>query len=376
MADNKTNLRELSVAVIFGLINREISFSPEQLRNPKIFWEYAEQLISSDISSAKNILKLKSFDGEYSAILNNGYRLANAIITNKYFKFNQHEKILWNGYDTQKEVPYDITIGKYKFSLKEKSNILTNMGLYELLNCLTGSNYSNGVHIFKKYAPHEYNEWFQKTWELMIQYLKLYQNKWSITWNKGQKKSSIILLPDKVILSFNNNTINLPILCNLAHYEKFTPIEIKEEVFAKFINKNLRYDNEYKAVKRVCAITATSAIASDISNHLHNTNGIAKFLRIYDECYYYAKTTPQKIEIYKVPSIKTFSNNIVIESITSSVPDTQANLLTTIRNSKTNKQLIIRNECRFSHGQFNGVPEAKMYYENNGSLLTIYEEIN
>ena len=81
------------------------------------------------------------------------------------------------------------------------------------------------------------------------------------------------------------------------------------------------------------------------------------------------------VEIFKVPSIISFGNDIIIESIESSVPNNQANILTTIKNKKTGQTLVLRNECRFSHGQFNGTPEAKMYYENGGSLEVIYERI-
>ena len=77
----------------------------------------------------------------------------------------------------------------------------------------------------------------------------------------------------------------------------------------------------------------------------------------------------------KVPNIQSFGNDIIIESIKGSVPDKQANILTTIKNTKTNQTLVIRNECRFSHGKFNGTPEAKMYYERGGSLDIIYERI-
>ena len=88
-----------------------------------------------------------------------------------------------------------------------------------------------------------------------------------------------------------------------------------------------------------------------------------------------SKTTNAGVEIYKVPSQKNYLNTIRIEKIEGSVPNSQANILTTIVNNKNNTKLVLRNECRFSHGQFNGTPEAKMYYERGGSLLVIYEKI-
>ena len=120
---------------------------------------------------------------------------------------------------------------------------------------------------------------------------------------------------------------------------------------------------------------ATEALVNELNTNLNYKAGLPRFLRIHNSEYYYAKTTSTKVEIFKVPSLASFGSDIVIESIKSSVPNTQANILTTIKNNKTGKKLVLRNECRFSHGQFNGTPEAKMYYECDGSLLVIYESI-
>ena len=78
-----------------------------------------------------------------------------------------------------------------------------------------------------------------------------------------------------------------------------------------------------------------------------------------------------QVEIFKIPAAKFFTDNIVVDSIKASVPESQANILTTIRNTATNKTLTFRNECRFSHGQFNGTPEAKLYYENDMDTLDV-----
>lgn len=109
--------------------------------------------------------------------------------------------------------------------------------------------------------------------------------------------------------------------------------------------------------------------------NLNYSSGIARFLRIHEHSYYYAKTTSLGVELYEVPSKDTFISTIQITSIIGSVPDKQANILTTIKNIETNQTLVLRNECRFSHGQFNGTPEAKLYYEHGGSLEIIYKKI-
>ena len=168
----------------------------------------------------------------------------------------------------------------------------------------------------------------------------------------------------------------LPINCNLTNFENNTSSKTREHVFSKFINHNLSNNTNYNNTKKACAITATNALAKELTENLNYHAGLPRFLRIHNHEYYYAKTTHTGISILKVPDINSFGNDIIIESIKGSVPDTQANILTTIKNKKTNQTLVIRNECRFSHGQFNGTPEAKMYYESGSSLDIIYENIN
>ena len=131
----------------------------------------------------------------------------------------------------------------------------------------------------------------------------------------------------------------------------------------------------YNEAKKHCAVVASDNLAEELRNNLNYHAGLPRFLRIHNSEYYYAKTTNTGIQIYKVPSLQSFRNDIIIESINGSVPNKQANILTTIKNQKTGETLVLRNECRFSHGQFNGTPEAKMYYERGGSLLVIYETI-
>ncbi len=96
--------------------------------------------------------------------------------------------------------------------------------------------------------------------------------------------------------------------------------------------------------------------------------------RINKESYYYAKTTNSTIEVYKIPSQANFLSKIKISNISSKVPASQLNLYTTIENTETSKKLIVRNELRYSHGQLNGTPEAKMYL-SEGTLLIAYEEV-
>lgn len=378
MADIKTHLRELSVATTVGLLSTDVSFQKNDLYDSKHFLSYARQVISGDISSADNLATETIFTGELKQIVDNGYQLGKAIYEHPYFHIDKNSKITWQGNNTQKDDPIDITIGDYGFSLKEESFILENMGLYKLLNCYTGSAYKKR-HIFSDYARSEYEAWFTATWEELIKTLTLTGN-WSYNDAVKEKSGMIISEGDSIKLEyFLKGKLEafsvLPKNCNLSTFERNTSSKTREQVFSKYINQNLDNNANYNAAKKACAVAASNALANELNRNLNYNAGLPRFLRIHCCTYYYAKTTSSGVEILKVPSIDSFGNDIVIESIVGSVPDKQANILTTIKNKKTGKTLVLRNECRFSHGQFNGTPEAKMYYEHGGSLEVIYEKL-
>ncbi len=376
MADLKTHLREISVAVTVGLLAKGNKFTLENLYNKKFFFDAATNIIKEDVTSA-----ISNNSGNYSTelcqIIKNGYNLGRKIYESDEFNIDKDSEINWKGNDTQKDDPIDIVIGNYKFSLKEESFILENMGLYKLVNCFTGTTYKRR-HIFKDYALTEYTTWFLTTWNEMVKIVGNYGGSWHIS--KNEKESIIEISDINVTFKlFNNNKLIsksvLPIDCTLEIFEKRTNSKTREKVFSKFIKNELSDNINYNNKKRECAISATTKLSKELKDNLNYDAGLPRFLRIHDFEYYYAKTTATELAIYKVPSIDNFQTNIVIDSIVSSVPDKQANILTTIRNKKSGKTLVLRNECRFSHGQFNGTPEAKMYYESGGSLLTIYESI-
>ena len=203
---------------------------------------------------------------------------------------------------------------------------------------------------------------------------------WQYVNPRKPKGASITIAGDSVVLDYIEKGRSaarciLPLNCSLDKYENNTTAKTREEVFAKFINQCLDSNYDYTFSKKQCAIAASEALADELNNNLNYRAGLPRFLRIHNFEYYYAKTTPYGVEVLRVPSIKDFGNSIKIESIEASVPSTQANILTTIVNINTGRHLVLRNECRFSHGQFNGTPEAKMYYEHGGSLLAIYEPI-
>ncbi|MGN1356344.1 MAG: hypothetical protein ACI4VX_01485 [Succinivibrionaceae bacterium] len=379
MADFKTDLRELSVATTLGLLVNNINFRLEDLFRQDFFWYYVRNVVpeAHDAFQSPNTDTL--FSDELQQIINNGYNLGLTIFNHPHFILHRGDQISWRGFDTKKDDPIDVYVGAYGFSLKEESFILENMGLYKLLNCYTGSSYKKR-HIFKDYAIKEYNHWFFVTWNLKIHWLSNNNNYWSYENLAKFKKTEIYIYQGEVIFNLyqNSQIIEQSILnisSNLSDFENRTSAKTREEVFSRFINMNLSNNNDYNQAKKNCAVIATQNLAKELIENLNYAAGLPRFLRIHDKEYYYAKTTNHGVEIYRVPSIVDFHREIVIDDIESYVPESQANIITTIRNKITGKVLKLRNECRFGHGQFNGTPEAKMYYENKGTLDIIYERL-
>lgn len=374
MADIKTNLRELSVALSIGLlINKQEEIRQDDLFRGERFFYLASKFIDTDISSAASISNIKEFSPDLIEIVKNGTRLGKEIYSTPYFKFNNSDCIKWVGYDTQKGDPIDLIVGHYKFSLKEDSFILKNMGLYELLNILTGSNYSKGkIHVFNDFSKTKYDDWFNLTWTALIKALKNADR--NIIINNGLSEICLDKL-NNVVFQFSNKISVIPsnIQTN-EEFMKFTNSTTREKVFSKWINEYFSNNDEYITLKKACAEEAGQKICRYISQNLKEQN-LYKFLQILDFEYYYAKTTDKEILVYKIPSKEDFDRNISFEECHYEIPESQLNIITTLRNLQTNSKLTFRNECRFSHGQFNGSPEAKMYVRKKTPLSDIYQPI-
>lgn len=366
MADVKTHLRELSVAVTIGCLLKGIRFEKESLYNSKFFYNAAQQIVTNDISIAENILEYPFFEGELRTVIDNGYELGVAIFNCREFEFNNDDRIFWIGGDTQKGDPIDLVIGDYRFSLKEESFILTNMGLYTLLNTLTGSQYNRGLHVFSQFAHDEYDEWFRIAWNNFVAYLRE-----NLSWYYNQL-SYAYLDDEYVILVFGNKRSTIPIdIQTNEEYMRYTCSETREKVFSKWINCFLDSDEEYLEAKRRCSEVAGRSVSALISNN-YQEEGMLDFFRVYDFSYYYAKTTSNGVEVLRVPERYSFGAIMEFVGCNYDVPRSQLNIHTYFRNLVTNVEIEFRNECRFSHGQFNGTPEAKMYIGRNASLTTIY----
>lgn len=374
MADIKTNLRELSVALSIGLlIKKQEEISQDELFHGDRFFYLASKIIDSDISSAEEISNLKELPYDFVEIVKNGIRLGTAIYNNQNFEFNNNDTIKWVGNDTQKGDPVDIIIGKYKFSLKEDSFILKNMGLYELVNVLTGANFTKGkLHVFNDFSKKEYDEWFSFSWNYLIHALKTRNS--PIYVNNSLSKIHINA-ENNVVFQYLDKISEIPANINTnEEFMKYTCSVTREKVFSKWINENLSYNNDYLSLKKRCAEEAGQKICLYITQN-YNEGNLFKFLQIYPFEYYYAKTTSKDLSVYRIPPIGEFNNHISFEDCHYEVPESQLNIITTLKNLQTNCKLTFRNECRFSHGQFNGSPEAKMYIRKKTPMSEIYEPI-
>lgn len=363
MADIKTHLRELSplLAFVEDTVNIEIL-------TPNEFIE----IINKTFPTLRNIPLNMGLNSEFTdtekLIISRGIKLGETLI--RKFEIDKVPEVEWSGNSTHSLIPVDLKINNIKISLKEESFILENMGLYRYINLMTGKDSNRGSsHIFMDFAAKEYNEWFNYSWN----YLVKSQLDWEYTGR--DYKSSIKFLNDKVLFQYNEIKTELPNEVNLGieAYTRLTTNKIREKVFSKWLKQFLERDNEYLRLKKKCSISAGDRLVNYINQNLNPTNiNLRRLLRVYDEEYYYAKTTKLGVKVYRIPNSKEFSQLITIDEIKFSVPNSQLNIITTLQNTLTKSKLILRNEVRFSHGQFNGTPEAKMYYDKSSDLSTIY----
>lgn len=375
MADILTHLRELSFG--YGILKypkSDFNDSPEE------FLAFCKQkIIYCDKLQRVHISKNQEYftDIEMKTI-KNGLKLSSYVHAKKIIDTKKDYTVEWLGAQTQSGLAYDIMVNGVPFSLKEESFVLHNMGLYQLINIITDKDtFKRGIHIFEKYSYNELCNWFETTKKLMIEILikETFQ-----TFDSSDKIIQLSYSSENNTLKMSYNGIINSIKdfsnCNYEEFKKTTNGQNREKVFAKFINKKLSNNKTYLASKTKCAEEAGKSLLKFLNiNIAINSSPVSlcNLFRIFEKPYYYAKVS-NDIEVYRVPSRKEFSSKIQINNINYSIPASQLNICTTIQNLDTKETLTLRNELRYSHGQFNGTPEAKMYIDK-GSLLIAYELI-
>ncbi|MEA3495644.1 MAG: hypothetical protein U9R42_06365 [Bacteroidota bacterium] len=374
MADILTHLREISFGYSI-LKGGNINFND----SPGTFLEFCKSNIKNCEFLTRNQISAKStkFSSEELSTISNGLKLGKFIIDNGIINSNT-SNVKWLGNATQSGTAFDIEIDNIPFSLKEDSFILHNMGLYQLVNIITDKViYKRGLHIFEEFAPQELDQWFKKTRDIVIAKLKEGSFR---TEDRQRKNIKLAYTEGKLYLFYNGLELKVDNFseCNYERFKKEIKGVLKEKVFSKFINQEISSCNEYLKAKKHCAEKAGENFVKFLKDNVienPSPKSLFNLFRITDSNYYYAKTTNNYIEVYNIPSKNEFLNKIKITDISYTVPDSQLNLFTTIENTETGEKLIVRNELRYSHGQLNGTPEAKMYI-SEGSLLIAYQPID
>ena len=373
MADIKTNLRELSVGFYF--------FNQKKLGEitPKYFLNVIKENIdNTDHIEYKNIaLDKNEFNKSELDIIKNGINLGKAIKEN--FDISEDPDIYWHGWKTQSGSVIDLEIDEIKFSLKENSFIIENMGLYKLINLLIGEDrYHFGqLHAFEDFAKEELEDWFSTTRDLIIYHLK--GRNFAFV---GSRYTSSMRLKDNVLeisVTYSNGTFSTAKIENFSKcgYDKFkemTDGKTREHGFCKLINKKLSKNETYNKSKEDCSNEAGKAIIKLIEQNKGKLNNLKRFFRIEEETYYYAKTTSKGIVVYEVPAEDEFESLIEIIDLNFKVPKSQLNIYTTLRNKETKEKIKFRSEVRYTHGQLNNAPEAKSYVET-GDLTVAYKGV-
>jgi len=370
MADILTHLRELGFG--YGVLEEE---KPKIV--PDTFLEFCHKNIENCQYLTKDQItnnKARFAKIEYDTLCN-AYTLGR-YVSNLGITSSSKPVVAWHGRYTQSGNPFDISIDSLPFSLKEDSFILHNMGLYQLLNILTDSfEFKRGLHIFETFAEQELHEWFEVTRDETIPLLreKSYEH------SKGGNYMKLAYTGDTLLLDINGYRESIDNFSTSSYndYKQNTTSKYREKVFSKFINAELSSNQNYIHAKQKCAEKAGERLTNYINERIQrypSPKSLYNLFRINPISYYYAKNGNGINEVYYIPSQEEFSNKIKIISVTSSVPKSQLNILTTIENTETGARLILRNELRYSHGQLNGTPEAKMYVDT-GSLEIAYKKI-
>ena len=112
------------------------------------------------------------------------------------------------------------------------------MGLYELVNVLTGANFTKGkLHVFNDFSKKEYDEWFSFSWNYLIHALKTTNNPIYV----NNTLSKIYLnSQNNVVFQYLDKFSEIPFNINSNEdYMKYTCSVTREKVFSKWINENL-----------------------------------------------------------------------------------------------------------------------------------------
>ena len=377
MADIKTILRELSVILGYILSKYRLTFKDE-LIDVKTYLSFIRKYCKNVNECNSEIQKIEELDDFviHKDIIRNGLKLGQLL----FEKLNLDGDIYWLGAKVKSKYPFDIKIGEVGISLKEDSYIIKNPSFADYLNALVQPSQSfSKVHVFRKFAPNEFKMWYEYTYKKLFAEFKKYQVD-QIIYNNKKHKTFIRTGKAGLIFGENENTIEIGTNENLDENSLNSTLggNIFEHTISKWIKERLeKKDLEYERLKRECSLKAGTDLKDFVTKNLNlNSKIILELLQIYDESYYYGKSFGEA-QLYQVPSNKECKIKLI--NIEIKVPKSQLNVYFTFELSNANysNTVVFRVECRYSHGQFKGIPEAKLYYTDNlNHLKNIYKIIS
>ena len=376
MADIKTILRELSVILGYILAKYKLTFTEDNL-DIKTYLDFIRKYCKNVDECNSEIQKIEEIEDFiiHKGIIKNGLNLGKLL----YEKLNLDGDIYWLGSSVNSTYPFDIKIGKTGISLKEDSYILKNPSFANYLNALVQPEQPfKNVHVFRKFAAIEFTDWYNYTYKRLFDE---FNNKVQGDTIFSYPKRGIYIKKGKTGLIFESNEAAIEIEAN----EDLDEISLNarlggyifEHTVSKWIKETLeKKDVNYEKLKKECSLKAGENIKDFIIKNLNlDDNQLLELFQIYDEPYYYGKSFG-KTHLYQVPN--NTECKISLKDIEIKVPQSQLNVYFTfeISNNNGSNVVVFRVECRYSHGQLKGIPEAKLYYTDNvNHLQDLYKVI-
>lgn len=376
MADIKTILRELSVILGYILSKYKLTFT-EELIDVKTYLDFIRKYCKNVNECNSEIQKIEEFDNFviHKDIIKNGLKLGKLL----YEKLKLDGDIYWLGSKVNSKYPYDIKINETGISLKENSHILKNPSFADYLNAFVQPQKPfKKVHIFRKFAPIEFKKWYDYAYKKLFEEFEKYKDNEYIF--KYEKRGTFIKKGKTgLIFGDRQNTVEIKVGDYIDEIS-FNPQLggfVFEHTVTKWIKKNLeKKDKIYEKLKKECSLKAGENFKDFVNNNINlDSNRILELFQIYEDTYYYGKGFGEP-QLYQVPSNKDCKVKLI--DIEIKVPQSQLNVYFTfeILNATNTNAIVFRVECRYSHGQFKGIPEAKLYYTDNvNHLQNLYKVI-
>lgn len=377
MADIKTILRELSVILGYILAKYKLTFTEETI-DVKTYLDFIRKYcknVNECNSEVKKIEELENFV-IHKNIIKNGLALGKML----YEKLKLDGEIYWLGAKVNSTYPFDIKIGEVGISLKEDSYILKNPSLGSYLNALVQPKTPfETVHIFRHFASAEFTKWYDYTYKkLFEEFEKRRVNE--LIFNYVKRGTFIKKGKKGLIFGQNEKEVEIGATENLDEPSFNSRLGgfLFEHTVSKWIKGNLeKKDDKYEKLKKECSLKAGENLKGFVLKNLNlDSNKLLELFQIYDNSYYYGKSAGT-VHLYKVPNNSECKIELV--DIKIEVPKSQLNVYFNfkISNSNGSNNVIFRVECRYSHGQLKGVPEAKLYYTDDvNHLKGLYNEIS